>query len=147
MASAPGFGHGNATCRVPAQTILLPSTPLAGYQRRQFSCLQRHLQGTSADNSLAFNATCRVPAQTILLPSTPLAGYQRRQFSCLQRHLQGTSADNSVAFNALSKYRNDNVIDSTTVQWNSVNESTVNKSSRLLHPICLERNRPNPFPL
>ena len=33
------------------------------------------------------------------------------------------------------------------VQWNSVTESTVNKSSRLLHPICLERNRPNPFPL
>ena len=33
------------------------------------------------------------------------------------------------------------------IQWNSVNESTVNKSSRLLHPICLERNRPNPFPL
>ena len=27
------------------------------------------------------------------------------------------------------------------VQWNSVNKSTVNKSSRLLHPICLERNR------
>ena len=33
------------------------------------------------------------------------------------------------------------------LQWNSVNESTVNKSSRLLHPICLERNRPNPFSL
>ena len=33
------------------------------------------------------------------------------------------------------------------IQWNSVNKSTVNKSSRLLHPICLERNRPNPFPL
>ena len=32
------------------------------------------------------------------------------------------------------------------IQWNSVNQSTVNKSSRLLHPICLERNRPNPFP-
>ena len=28
-----------------------------------------------------------------------------------------------------------------TIQWNSVNKSTVNKSSRLLHPICLERNR------
>ena len=27
------------------------------------------------------------------------------------------------------------------LQWNSVNKSTVNKSSRLLHPICLERNR------
>ena len=27
------------------------------------------------------------------------------------------------------------------IQWNSVNKSTVNKSSRLLHPICLERNR------
>ena len=36
---------------------------------------------------------------------------------------------------------------SKSIQWNSVNESTVNKSSRLLHPICLERNRPNPFPL
>ena len=28
-----------------------------------------------------------------------------------------------------------------TIQWNSVNKSTVNKSSRLLHPICLKRNR------
>ena len=28
-----------------------------------------------------------------------------------------------------------------SIQWNSVNKSTVNKSSRLLHPICLERNR------
>ena len=37
--------------------------------------------------------------------------------------------------------------DVKVLQWNSVNESTVNKSSRLLHPICLERNRPNPFPL
>ena len=27
------------------------------------------------------------------------------------------------------------------LQWNSVNKSTVNKSSRLLHPTCLERNR------
>ena len=26
------------------------------------------------------------------------------------------------------------------IQWNSVNKSTVNKSSRLLHPICLEWN-------
>ena len=26
------------------------------------------------------------------------------------------------------------------IQWNSVNKSTVSKSSRLLHPICLERN-------
>ena len=31
------------------------------------------------------------------------------------------------------------------IQWNSVNKSTVNKSSRLLHPIRLERNRPNPL--
>ena len=34
---------------------------------------------------------------------------------------------------------------SKLLQWNSVNKFTVNKSSRLLHSICLERNRPNPL--
>ena len=59
----------------------------------------------------------------------------------------GIILDDKLSFQPHIKLLEGKLSRSLGIQWNSVNESTVNKSSRLLHPICLERNRPNPFPL